>query len=33
MPVDTERGQHEGAVVDPDGNVVRFGSPMTRSDH
>jgi catechol 2,3-dioxygenase-like lactoylglutathione lyase family enzyme len=28
-PVDTEWGQHEGAVVDPDGNVVRFGSPMT----
>jgi hypothetical protein len=31
MPVDTEWGQHEGAVVDPDGNVIRFGSPMTRS--
>src|SRR4051794_30493637 len=28
MPVDTEWGQHEGAVVDPDGNVIRFGSPM-----
>lgn len=27
-PVDTEWGQHEGAVVDPDGNVIRFGSPM-----
>ena len=26
-PEDTEWGQHEGAVVDPDGNVVRFGSP------
>src|SRR6266568_1641060 len=25
-PVDTEWGQHEGAVVDPDGNVIRFGS-------
>lgn len=25
-------GQHEGAVVDPDGNVIRFGSPMTRHD-
>jgi hypothetical protein len=29
-PVDTEWGQHEGAVVDPDGNVIRFGSPMSR---
>ena len=29
-PVDTEWGQHEGAVVDPDGNVIRFGSPMRR---
>jgi hypothetical protein len=28
MPEDTEWGQHEGAVVDPDGNVLRFGSPM-----
>jgi predicted enzyme related to lactoylglutathione lyase len=27
-PVDTEWGQHEGAIVDPDGNVIRFGSPM-----
>jgi uncharacterized glyoxalase superfamily protein PhnB len=27
-PVDTEWGQHEGAVVDPDGNVIRFGSPI-----
>jgi hypothetical protein len=26
-PEDTEWGQHEGAVVDPDGNVIRFGSP------
>lgn len=30
-PEDTEWGQHEGALVDPDGNVIRFGSPMTRS--
>ena len=30
-PQDTEWGQHEGAIVDPDGNVIRFGSPMTRS--
>jgi predicted enzyme related to lactoylglutathione lyase len=28
MPEDTEWGQHEGAHVDPDGNVLRFGSPM-----
>jgi catechol 2,3-dioxygenase-like lactoylglutathione lyase family enzyme len=28
-PEDTEWGQHEGAVVDPDGNVIRFGSPIT----
>ena len=27
-PVDTEWGRHEGAVVDPDGNVIRFGSPL-----
>jgi len=27
-PEDTEWNQHEGAVVDPDGNVIRFGSPM-----
>jgi len=26
-PEDTEWGQHEGAIVDPDGNVIRFGSP------
>jgi hypothetical protein len=25
-PEDTEGGQHEGSVVDPDGNVIRFGS-------
>lgn len=28
LPQDTEWGQHEGAVVDPDGNVIRFGSPI-----
>ena len=27
-PQDTEWGQHEGAHVDPDGNVIRFGSPI-----
>jgi len=32
MPVDTEWGQHEGADVDPDGNVLRFGSHMKRSN-
>jgi catechol 2,3-dioxygenase-like lactoylglutathione lyase family enzyme len=30
-PQDTEWGKHEGAVVDPDGNVIRFGSPMAKS--
>lgn len=30
-PQDTEWGQHEGAVVDPDGNVIRFGSPIRGS--
>ncbi|HEX3426971.1 MAG TPA: VOC family protein [Acidimicrobiales bacterium] len=29
-PQDTDWGQHEGAVVDPDGHVIRFGSPMRR---
>lgn len=28
LPQDTEWGQHEGVLIDPDGNVVRFGSPM-----
>ncbi len=27
-PVDTDTGMREGAYVDPDGNVVRFGSPI-----
>ncbi len=27
-PQDTEWGEHEGVLVDPDGNVIRFGSPM-----
>jgi len=27
-PQNTEWGQHEGAVADPDGNVIRFGSPI-----
>jgi uncharacterized glyoxalase superfamily protein PhnB len=29
-PEDTPWHQHEGAVVDPDGNVIRFGSPTHR---
>ena len=28
LPEDTEWGQHEGVLIDPDGNVIRFGSPM-----
>jgi hypothetical protein len=30
-PEDTDWGKHEGAVLDPDGNVIRFGSPMRGS--
>jgi len=29
-PEDTEWGQHEGVLVDPDGNIIRFGSPVGR---
>ena len=28
MPEDTEWGQHEGVLLDPDGNIIRFGSSM-----
>jgi uncharacterized glyoxalase superfamily protein PhnB len=28
LPQDTEWGQHEGVLVDPDGYMIRFGSPM-----
>ena len=28
LPQDTAWGQHEGAVVDADGNVIRFGSQI-----
>ena len=28
LPEDTAWGQHEGVVIDPDGNLIRFGSPM-----
>jgi uncharacterized glyoxalase superfamily protein PhnB len=27
-PQNTEWGKREGVVVDPDGNVIRFGSPV-----
>jgi hypothetical protein len=27
-PVDTDHGIREGAHVDPDGNLLRFGSPL-----
>ncbi|OHV60576.1 hypothetical protein BCD48_05425 [Pseudofrankia sp. BMG5.36] len=27
-PEDTDWGQREGAVIDPEGNVLRFGSPI-----
>jgi catechol 2,3-dioxygenase-like lactoylglutathione lyase family enzyme len=30
LPEDTEWGQHEGVLIDPDGNVIRFGSPISR---
>jgi uncharacterized glyoxalase superfamily protein PhnB len=29
-PQDTEWGQREGVLIDPDGNIIRFGSPLTR---
>jgi len=29
-PADTDWGMHEGSHTDPDGNVIRFGSPMRR---
>jgi hypothetical protein len=34
-PQDTEWRQHEGAMIDPDGNIIRFGSaiPSPRLDH
>jgi len=27
-PQDTEWGQREGVLLDPDGNIIRFGSPL-----
>jgi len=32
-PIDTDWGMYEGAHTDPDGNLIRFGSPMHRHDH
>lgn len=29
-PEDTDWGQHEGALVDTEGNVIRFGSPIQK---
>jgi uncharacterized glyoxalase superfamily protein PhnB len=29
FPEDTAWGQHEGVLIDPDGNMIRFGSPIT----
>jgi predicted enzyme related to lactoylglutathione lyase len=29
LPEDTEWGQHEGVLIDPDGNMIRFGSPVS----
>jgi uncharacterized glyoxalase superfamily protein PhnB len=31
VPEDTDWGQHEGVVIDPDGNIIRFGSPIGHS--
>ena len=31
-PEDAAWGQHEGVVIDPDGNVIRFGSPVRGSN-
>ena len=28
FPEDTEWGQHEGVLIDLDGNMIRFGSPI-----
>jgi catechol 2,3-dioxygenase-like lactoylglutathione lyase family enzyme len=31
LPEDTDWGQHEGVVIDLDGNIIRFGSPMLKA--
>lgn len=33
LPQDTERGRHEGILVDVDGNVSRFRCPPENSHH
>ena len=34
MPADTDYGIREGSHVDPDGNLLRFGSPLaSRHEH
>jgi hypothetical protein len=30
-PFDTDYGKHEGSHIDPDGNIIRFGSPIRTS--
>ncbi len=32
-PADTDWGLHEGSHVDPDGNLIRFGSPLQTGGH
>jgi hypothetical protein len=32
-PEDTKSGRHEGVVIDPDGNIIRFGSPIGSAHH
>jgi catechol 2,3-dioxygenase-like lactoylglutathione lyase family enzyme len=31
-PRDVEWGKREGSHIDPDGNLIRFGSPLPRAD-
>ncbi len=31
-PTDEDYGKREGSVTDPDGNVIRFGSPIRQPD-
>lgn len=31
-PEDTPWGQREGVMIDPDGNIIRFGSPLRHGD-
>jgi uncharacterized glyoxalase superfamily protein PhnB len=31
LPEDTEWGRRQGVLIDPDGNLIRFGSPLRRS--